>query len=148
MGDAPISILLVDDDEIDTLLFQRAVKSSGLSWQVSTAFDGVQALEYLNTSGNASGPGRPKLVLLDWKMPRLGGREVLKAIKVDANLRSIPVIVLTSSDDPVDVVEAYRLGANTYIRKPADLLQLKNLLKAIDNFWFGVVILPPQSPAP
>jgi len=133
------SILLVEDDETDVLLFEQATKRAGVAWNVNVARDGVEAMEYLRGEGNFAGSPRPHLILLDWKMPRKDGRAVLGEIRADPVLGSIPTIVFTSSDAPDDVVQAYRLGANCYVRKPSDLTHLKALVKAIDNFWVKTV---------
>ena len=145
MPDAPINILLVEDDEMDIILIEETLKRNGFEWQLNVVRDGVEAMGYLRGQGSFAGAPRPSLVLLDLKMPRKDGREVLAEIRAHAALQSIPVIVLTSSDDPDDVVQAYRLGANSYIRKPLDLDSFKGLMKTIDNFWFKTATLPSKT---
>jgi two-component system, chemotaxis family, response regulator Rcp1 len=147
MVDAPIDILLVEDHEMDILLIEEALKRTGSRWALSVVRDGVEAMDYLRGLGSFGGAPRPGLILLDLKMPRKDGREVLAEIKADEVLQSIPVIVLTSSDDPDDVVQAYRLGANSYVRKPLDLESLKALMKALEDFWFQRVTLPSEPKA-
>jgi CheY-like chemotaxis protein len=105
--------------------------------------DGVVALDYLYRRGDHAGATRPDLVLLDLNLPRKDGREVLEEIKSDPRLRSIPVVVLTTSRAEEDVLRSYDLHANCYITKPVDLGQFLAVVRAIDDFWLAVVRLPP-----
>lgn len=143
MGGAPNNILLVEDDEVDVILIEETLKRNGSEWQLNVVRDGVEAMDYLRGLGSFAGARRPSLILLDLKMPRRNGRQVLAEIRADPALRCIPVIVLTSSDDPDDVVEAYRLGANSFVRKPVDFDSFKALMKILQDFWFKTATLPP-----
>jgi len=140
----PIDILLVDDDEGDVLLTKRALKNGRIFNSLSAAKDGVEAMAFLRQEGEYADAPRPDLILLDLNMPRMDGRETLAQIKQDKNLRSIPVVVLTTSDSEQDVLQSYDLQASCYITKPGDLEQFTNVVRAIKDFWFSVVKLPPR----
>jgi two-component system, chemotaxis family, response regulator Rcp1 len=116
VADTPIDILLVEDNEMDILLFEDAQRRNGLQWRLNVARDGVEAMDYLRGLGSFAGSPRPSLILLDLKMPRKDGRQVLGEIRADPVLRCIPVIVLTSSDAPDDVMEAYRTAHRPHHR--------------------------------
>lgn len=139
-----IDILLVDDDEGDILLAKRALQNGKIFNTMHVAKDGVEAMNYLKQQGEFADAPRPDLVLLDLNMPRKDGREVLADIKRDPDLRSIPVVVLTTSDSDQDIVNMYDLHANCYVTKPVDLEQFTKIVKEIKDFWFSVVKLPPQ----
>jgi two-component system, chemotaxis family, response regulator Rcp1 len=112
--------------------------------KTAVAGDGIEALAYLRREGPYSDVTRPDIILLDLNMPRKDGREVLKEIKADPQLRRIPVVILTTSQADQDILHSYDLGANCYITKPVDLEQLTTVVQAIENFWFTVVKLPPR----
>jgi len=139
-----IDILLVDDDEGDILLAKRALENGKFYNAMHVAKDGVEAMAFLKQQGEFADAERPDLILLDLNMPRKDGREVLAEIKQDPSLRSIPVVVLTTSDSEQDVAKMYDLQANCYVTKPVDLEQFTKIVKEIKNFWFSVVSLPPQ----
>ena len=139
-----IDILLVEDDEGDVLLTKKALTNGKIYNTLSVAKDGVEALAFLRKEGEHSGAPRPDLILLDLNMPRMDGRETLAQIKQDENLRSIPVVVLTTSDSDQDILQSYDLQANCYITKPVDLKQFTSVVRAIKDFWFTIVKLPPQ----
>ncbi len=139
-----IEILLVDDDLADIKLTQRALEGGRIANNVHVARDGVEAMQFLRGEPPFKGAPRPDLVLLDLNMPRKDGREVLQEIKVDADLRTIPVVVLTTSDDDTDVQRSYLEHANSYITKPVDLQQFKEALIRTTEYWFAVVKLPPK----
>ena len=140
----PIHILLVDDDPADVRLTQEAFKEHKVFCKTAVAGDGIEALAYLRREGPYTGVTRPDIILLDLNMPRKDGREVLKEIKADPQLRRIPVVILTTSQADQDILHSYDLGANCYITKPVDLEQLTTVVQAIENFWFTVVKLPPR----
>lgn len=132
------NVLLVEDDENDVFFFQRAMKLAGWSEPVQVVRDGQQAIEYIKGTGNFAGREKfpiPNLILLDLKMPFLSGLEVLKWIRTESELRQLPVVMFTSSKEEVDLEQAYQLGANAYVVKPAGSDELLELVKAIWNFW-------------
>jgi CheY-like chemotaxis protein len=131
-------ILLVEDSQADAILIQEALRQAGLEQPVETVTDGEQALARLR-----SGLGHPDLVLLDLNLPRKDGRAVLAELKADAELKTIPVIVLTTSGSPADIAYAYRHHANSYVRKPIGLEPLIEAAVAIRDFWFRTAT-PPQ----
>src|SRR3712207_2072987 len=138
----PVEILLVEDNPGDVRLTQEALKDGRVMVNLTVASDGVEAMEILR--GQASGaPGvRPDLILLDLNLPRKNGREVLEEIKADERLRSIPVIVMTTSKAEQDIHRAYNLNANCYIAKPVDLDEFLNVVRSIEDFWLTIVTLP------
>lgn len=139
-----IDILLIEDDEGDVLLTQKALSNGKLYNSLSVAKDGVEAMAFLQREGEHTDAKRPDLILLDLNMPRMDGRETLAQIKQDENLRSIPVVILTTSDSDRDILKSYDLQASCYITKPVDLEQFVYVVQAIKDFWFTVVKLPPQ----
>jgi len=141
--DQPIEILLIEDNPGDVRLTLEMFKEDKIDNQIVVAKDGVEAIAYLRRSGEYAMAKRPDLIFLDLNLPRKDGRAVLKEIKTDSQLRSIPVIVLTSSDAEEDVQEAYDLHANCYIAKPVDFEQLLKVIRLLKEFWFTVVKLPP-----
>jgi two-component system, chemotaxis family, response regulator Rcp1 len=138
----PIEILLVEDNPGDVRLILEALKDAKVRNTVHSVEDGEQAMSYLNQEGKYAGVTRPDLILLDLNLPRKDGREVLEDIKTDPNLKSIPVVILTSSKAEQDIVKTYNLHANCYITKPVDLDQFIGVVKSIENFWLTVVRLP------
>ncbi len=139
-----IDILLVEDDEGDVLLTKKALTNGKIYNSLNVTKDGVDALAFLRQEGEYASAVRPDLILLDLNMPRMDGRETLAQIKKDKNLRSIPVVVLTTSDSDRDILKSYDLQASCYVTKPVDLEQFVCVVKAIKDFWFSVVKLPPQ----
>ncbi|NTU78105.1 MAG: response regulator [Chloroflexales bacterium] len=140
----PITILLVEDNPGDVRLTQEALRDARVHNQLHTVKDGVEALAFLRREGPYQGLPLPDLILLDLNLPRKDGREVLAAIKADAGLRRIPVVILTTSQDERDVGAAYDLHANCYIVKPVDLEQFIQIVKSIEGFWFEIVTLPQE----
>ncbi|WP_163549009.1 response regulator [Candidatus Frankia nodulisporulans] len=134
----PYDILLAEDDAGDALLIEEAFLSRGLGQNLHTVGDGVQALQYLRDPARP----RPDLILLDLNMPRMDGRETLAAIKADSELRTIPVVILTTSDAPDDIAGSYQLHANAYVCKPTDLDDFLGTIHTIDDFYLGLVRLP------
>jgi CheY-like chemotaxis protein len=138
-----INVLLVDDNEDDVELTKSALKESKIVMDnLNVVTDGIEAMAYLRNEGEYKDAQRPSVIFLDLNMPRKDGREVLAEIKADEKLKSIPVVVLTTSDDEKDVLESYNLHANCYVRKPVSLGELVKVVKAIDTFWFNVVEYP------
>jgi chemotaxis family two-component system response regulator Rcp1 len=139
----PIEILLVEDNPGDVRLTCEALRDAKVANQLHVVADGVEAMSFLRRESRYAGVPRPDLILLDLNLPRKDGREVLAEIKQDADLRRIPVVVLTSSAAEQDVVHAYSLHANCYIIKPVDLDQFLRIVRSIEDFWLVVVKLPP-----
>ncbi|MDL1900974.1 response regulator [Anaerolineae bacterium CFX9] len=139
-----IDILLVEDSPGDVRLTIEAFKDSKLHNNLNVVGDGVEAMAYLRRQGQYANAPRPDLILLDLNLPRKDGREVLEEIKSDEDLRRIPVVILTTSDDERDILATYNLHANCYITKPVDLSQFIAIVRSIQNFWFSIVKLPPE----
>ncbi|GEL99710.1 response regulator [Cellulomonas terrae] len=137
-----IDVLLVEDDPGDVLMTREAFEDNKLRNRLSVVSDGVSALEFLRKEGEHVDAPTPDLVLLDLNLPRMDGREVLQALKADANLRSIPVVVLTTSESEEDVVRSYSLHANAYVTKPVDFDRFIEVVRQIDEFFVEVVRLP------
>ena len=142
---SPIDILLVEDNPADVELTREALADSKLLSRLHVVRDGVEALAFLHREGDHRAAPRPDLVLLDLNLPRKDGRAVLTEIKGDPILRSIPVVVLTSSRAEQDVAKAYELNANCYVTKPVDLEQFLTIIRSIEQFWFTVARLPGES---
>ena len=140
----PISILIADDDPDDRLLAGDALKESRLSNDLNFVEDGEELMDYLYSRGKfaAEAPERPGIILLDLNMPRKDGREALREIKADAQLRSIPIVILTTSQAEEDVVRSYDLGVNSFIVKPVTFDALVTVMQTIGRYWFEIVELP------
>lgn len=138
----PIEILLVEDNPGDVRLTIEALKEAKVINHLTVVKDGVEALAFLRRQGSYDTAPRPHLILLDLNLPRKDGREVLADIKADDNLKRIPVVVLTTSQDEQDVLKSYNLHANCYITKPVDLDQFVRVVRSIEDFWLGIVVLP------
>lgn len=139
----PVEILLIEDSPSDVRLTVEALAEAKLRNTIHVAPDGESALAFLRRPGER----RPQLILLDLNLPGMDGREVLQEIKSDPELSVIPVVVLTTSKSDEDVLRAYRLHTNCYIRKPVDLDQFVRVVQSIHDFWLAVVQLPPQENA-
>lgn len=137
-----IEMLLVEDDMGDVLLTKEALKQTKMLVNLSVVRDGIEALAFLRRQGKFAEAPRPDIILLDLNMPRKDGREVLSVIKEDAELKDIPVVVLTTSAADEDVLRSYQLHANCYITKPVDLSQFVKVVNAFKEFWFTIVKLP------
>ena len=137
-----IDVLLVEDDPGDVLMTREAFEDNKLRNRLWVVSDGVSALEFLRKEGEHTDAPTPDLVLLDLNLPRMDGREVLQALKADADLRSIPVVVLTTSEAEEDVVRSYSLHANAYVTKPVDFDRFIEVVRQIDEFFVEVVRLP------
>jgi chemotaxis family two-component system response regulator Rcp1 len=140
-----INILIVDDSADDVEFTLAALQGTKLANDVHIVCDGVEAMQYLRQEGEFKSAKRPSLVLLDLNMPRKEGREVLAEMKADLDLRNIPVVILTTSQAEEDILRSYNLHANCYISKPVDLAELSKVVRGIDDFWFGIVHLPPPT---
>ena len=139
-----IDILMVEDDPGDVRLTREALKGSKVLHSLNVVEDGVAALDYLRKAPPYQDVVRPDIVLLDLNLPRKDGREVLAAMKHDPALRTIPVVILTTSQAEEDVLRAYNLNANCYVTKPVDFDQFMRIVRTIEDFWLTVVTLPPK----
>ncbi len=138
----PIEILLVEDNPGDVRLTREALDEGKVLNKLTVAQDGVEAMAILRQEGPHANAPRPDLIVLDLNLPKRDGREVVAEIKRDPKLKSIPVVILTSSLAEQDIIKTYNLGANCYITKPLDLDQFLGVVKAIETFWLTVVKLP------
>lgn len=141
-------ILLVEDNPSDVGLTQRAFMKSAISNQLVVAEDGQEALDYLFCTGAHSGRNisdTPMLILLDLKLPRIDGLEVLRRIRADSRTRRIPVVILTSSTEEQDIAASYDLGTNSYIRKPVDFTQFAEVVKQLGLYWLVINEAPPDT---
>jgi CheY-like chemotaxis protein len=141
-GLCPAKILLVEDNPADARLTLEALREGGVHSDLYHAPDGVEAMAFLRREGSYAATPRPDLILLDLNMPRKGGREVLAELNENPDLRSIPVLILSSSTAEGDIRDAYSLNCNCYIKKPVDLEQFFDIVGTITNFWLTVVTLP------
>lgn len=139
---SPVEIMIIEDNEGDVRLAREALRESKIRNTIHHVPDGVEAMEFLHRQGKYTRAPRPDLILLDLNLPRMDGREVLTAIKNDADLKHIPVVILTVSSDEIDIFKSYNLHANCYITKPIDLDQFIHVVKSIEDFWLTVVKLP------
>lgn len=144
----PNIILMAEDDSDDRLLAQDALTESGLPTDVHFVEDGVELMDYLNRKNKfsqlANAP-RPGLIILDLNMPKKDGREALREIRANPDLKKIPVVVFTTSTADTDISRVYELGANSFISKPVAFNSLVGVMKAIGQYWFNVVVLPVKS---
>ncbi len=141
----PITILMADDDKEDCMLVEKAFNESRLANDLRFVEDGEELMDYLHCRGRYKEPGscpRPGVILLDLNMPKKSGQEALKEIKEDANLKCIPVVVLTTSQNEADVLKSYDLGANSYVTKPVTFQALVEVVKSLGRYWFDIVELP------
>ena len=139
-----IDILLVEDSPADVLITREALTEARLFNTIHVAEDGVVALEFLRRQGRFADAPRPDLILLDLNLPRKHGREVLAEIKADEALKSIPVVVLTTSSAEEDILRSYNLHANCYVVKPVEFDNFVKAVQSIRQFWFTIVALPPE----
>ena len=138
----PIHVLLVEDNPADADLMRDTIESGKLHLDIATVRDGAEAIQYVRSQGAYANAPRPDLILLDLNLPKVNGRQVLAEIKGDADLRGIPVVVLTSSSAENDIAQSYDLGANCYVIKPVDLKAFQSIVQTVESFWFAVVKLP------
>ncbi len=143
-----VTILIADDDSDDRLLMKRLLKQSRLYNDLRFVEDGEELLDYLHQRGPYSAAGaapRPGLILLDLNMPKISGREALAEIKTDPNLRTIPIVVLTTSKAQQEIYRSYDLGANSFITKPVNFEAMVEIMRAVTSYWFSIVELPPDT---
>ena len=138
----PIEILLVEDSPDDIVLTTEALKEGKVRNRVSVVEDGEEAMAFLRRQRSHTTAARLDLILLDLNLPRKSGREVLTEVKQDPDLRRIPVVIMTTSSDEQDVLQAYNCHANCYVTKPVDLDQFLGVVRSIEHFWLSVVKLP------
>lgn len=147
MSKSPHIILLVEDSDEDYYATKRAFEKSGLANELYRCADGEEAIDYLYQKGtyaDTSKAPRPNVILLDLNLPKKDGKEVLGIIKNDPNLSTIPVIILTTSNDQMDITECYAQGANSYIQKPVDLNRFVESIQKLQDYWFEITILPDE----
>ena len=145
----PGKILLVEDNPDDVALTLRALKSHNITNDVVVAQDGVQALDFLFGSGGEGAPeDLPAVVLLDLKLPKVSGLEVLERIRADDRTHLLPVVILTSSDEEQDLIRGYKLGANSYVRKPVDFVEFTQAAKQLGLYWLLMNRAPPTPRRP
>ena len=138
----PIEILLVEDDAGDIELTREAMLDSKITVNLHVVEDGIQALAYLRKQADYADAVTPDLILLDLNLPRKDGREVLWEVKSDAELKRLPVIVLTTSDTDEDIIRSYDLGVNCYVQKPVGMAEFIRIVQVLEDFWFTIVKLP------
>jgi CheY-like chemotaxis protein len=139
-------ILVVEDNQADLKLTTRAIRACNVQWRITVVRDGEQALEFLFARGEYAGRSPellPKVVLLDLKLPKVTGLQVLEQVKNDSLTRMIPVVVLTSSNQHEDVLAAYKRGANSYVQKPVDADNFEKVIRSTVDYWLSVNLPPP-----
>lgn len=139
-----IEVLLVEDSPGDVRLTREAFREANMSVRLHVVSDGVEAMAFLRQEGEYSEAPRPDIILLDLNLPKMDGREVLSQIKAHESLKTIPTVILTTSDAEIDVVRSYQLQANAYLSKPVQLDAFEELVKTINDFWLTIVKLPQQ----
>ena len=139
-----VDILLVEDDPGDVELTREGLAEGKMLAHLHTVDDGIKALRFLRREQPYGDAVRPDIILLDLNLPRMDGRETLKEIKADARLRSIPVVVLTTSEAEVDILTSYDLGASCYIAKPVGFDEFMKVVRSLEDFWFTIVKMPPK----
>lgn len=137
-----VEILLVEDSPSDALLAREAMEYSKVLNRIHHVVDGQEAMEFLRKEGRYAQSPRPGLIFLDLNLPKKSGLEVLREIKADASLKSIPVVILTTSKTEEDIVASYGLHANCYVTKPVEFEKLAEVVRSVQQFWFSVVTLP------
>jgi len=138
----PIQVLLIEDSPGDVRLTKEAFREANGAIRLHVASDGVEAIAFLKRTGVHASAPRPDLILLDLNLPKMDGREVLVHIKEDPGLKTIPTVILTTSDAEKDIVKSYELHANCYLSKPAQLAAFESLVKSINHFWLVTAKLP------
>ena len=138
----PFRVLLVEDNPADADLTRENLLASTLPIELTVAVSGTEAIEYIRKRGRHALALTPHLILLDLNLPGIDGKTVLAEIKQDAELKGIPVSILTSSASEKDLAQSYSLGANCYVVKPIDFKSFQKIVRALENFWFGIVRLP------
>ena len=141
-GTRPVEVLLVEDNPGDVRLTREAFREASSEIRLHVAADGVEAMAFLRREGSNVDAPRPDLILLDLNLPRMDGREVLADIKADEGLKSIPTVILTTSDAEADIVQSYALQANAFLTKPVELVAIESLMQSTSDFWLTKVKLP------
>ncbi|AGK51508.1 MULTISPECIES: response regulator [Burkholderia] len=141
-----VEILLVEDSPTDVMMTREALEYYKVLNPLRVVEDGVAAMAYLRREGPYASARRPGLIILDLNLPKKSGREVLQELKLDPDLSTIPVVILTTSKSDEDVARSYGLHANCYITKPVDFAKFTHVVHSINEFWLGVVTLPPVKP--
>ena len=147
MSSNEVEILLVEDNEADEELAVHALRTNNLANRIHVAHDGEEALDFLFCRGEHNGRDfekPPRLVLLDLKLPKVDGLEVLRQIKNDPRTKAIPIVILTASREERDMVNGYQLGVNSYIQKPVDFVQFREIVKQLGLYWLVVNLAPPR----
>lgn len=147
MSTNEVEILLVEDNEADEELAVHALRTNNLANRIHVAHDGEEALDFLFCRGKHLGRDfekPPRLVLLDLKLPKIDGLEVLRQIKKDPRTRAIPIVILTASREERDMIDGYQLGVNSYIQKPVDFVQFREIVKQLGLYWLVVNLAPPR----
>jgi chemotaxis family two-component system response regulator Rcp1 len=147
MGPELVRLLLVEDNAGDVRLTREAFKDAKVHLDLHVVSDGVEAMDFLHRRGRYADSPRPDLILLDLNLPRKDGREVLTEIKSDPLLKTIPVVILTTSGSEVDIEHSYQLNANSNVSKPVDLDQFLSVVRSIDDFWLSAVRFPKEKRA-
>ena len=146
MSTSEVEILLVEDNEADEELAVHALRANNLANRIHVAHDGEEALDFLFCRGEHAGrdfENPPRLVLLDLKLPKVDGLEVLRQIKNDPRTKAIPIVILTASREERDMVNGYQLGVNSYIQKPVDFVQFRQIVQQLGLYWLVVNLTPP-----
>jgi chemotaxis family two-component system response regulator Rcp1 len=141
----PLEVLLVEDSPGDVRLTQEAFREANRAIRLHVACDGVEAMAFLRRQGPHAGAPRPHLILLDLNLPKMDGREVLAHIKEDEDLKTIPTVILTTSEAEADILTSYKLQANCYLSKPVQLDEFEAIVRSINDFWLTKVQLPVQA---
>jgi len=141
-----IQVLLVEDSPGDVRLTREAFRDANMAIQLHVATDGVEAMAFLKQEDPYITAPRPDLILLDLNLPKMDGREVLAYIKADESLKTIPTVILTTSEADADIVKSYQLQANSYLSKPVEFEEFENLVKSINDFWLIKAKLPQRGP--
>jgi CheY-like chemotaxis protein len=144
-GSAPINVLLVEDSPGDVRLTKEAFREANTAIHLHVASDGVEAMQFLKRQGVHAAAPRPDFILLDLNLPRMDGRQVLLQIKGDEGLKTIPTIVLTTSEAEVDILKSYELQANCYLTKPVQFEAFETVVRSINDFWLMTARLPPRA---
>jgi len=142
----PLEVLLIEDNPGDVRLTQEAFRDANLNVRLHVAFDGVEAMAFLRHEETYAHVPRPDMILLDLNLPKMDGREVLERIKKDDDLKTIPTVILTTSEAESDILKSYQLQANCYLTKPIALESFLSLVKSVNEFWMTKVRLPRQRP--
>jgi chemotaxis family two-component system response regulator Rcp1 len=144
-GGGPVDVLLVEDSPGDVRLTREAFREANPAVRLHVASDGIEAMAFLRHEGANGDAPRPDFILLDLNLPKMDGREVLALIKDDDSLRTIPTIILTTSEADADILHSYELNANAYLRKPVTLEAFEAMVRSINDFWLTKVMLPQHS---